>query len=167
MEDLFSIGDIAALATAMGVAIYVLGLVGLAIPIRTRFTGDMATAWYAVSLLPRTVVAGQGLRIWVQWPLLFTAIVLVQRWLLATPWSLVNVLITTVLLGPLGGIVALHDQDPALRPRTRRLLSLLGMSDLVLMGIAGATSTTELLETMPFLALTFFAGFLVGLPWAF
>src|SRR5215213_10483933 len=82
MDSSIGIGDLAAIVTLTGVTIYVLGLVGLAIPIFRTFTGDLATAWYAVSLLPRTVVAGQGVRIWVQWPLFMTAILLLTTWLL-------------------------------------------------------------------------------------
>jgi len=43
-------------------------LVGLAIAIRREFTRDISTAWYVVALIPRTVVAGQGVRIWLVWP---------------------------------------------------------------------------------------------------
>jgi hypothetical protein len=53
--------------TTSGVAIYVVGLVGLAIAMRLHFTDDVSTAWYAVALLPRTIVAGQGVRIWLRW----------------------------------------------------------------------------------------------------
>lgn len=60
------IAQLATLLTAAGVAIYVLGLVGLALSINLTFTEKWATAWYAGSLMPRTVVAGQGLRIWRQ-----------------------------------------------------------------------------------------------------
>jgi hypothetical protein len=63
-EDAISIiGELAAILTAAGVSIYVLGLIGLAIPIRREFTQDLSTAWYAVALIPKTVVAGQGARI--------------------------------------------------------------------------------------------------------
>jgi hypothetical protein len=64
-----SIGDLATILTVAGVAIYVLGLGGLAVTIRIRLAKDIPTAWYAVSLLPRTLVAGQGLRIWLGWPI--------------------------------------------------------------------------------------------------
>jgi hypothetical protein len=68
VEKLGSIGDVVALTTLAGVTVYVVGLIGLAIVIWIDFTEDIATAWYAVSLLPRTVVAGQGIRIWLFWP---------------------------------------------------------------------------------------------------
>jgi hypothetical protein len=51
-----------------------MGLVGLSLTIRFNFTIDFTTAWYAVTLLPRTVVAGQGVRLWLRWPLIATAI---------------------------------------------------------------------------------------------
>lgn len=56
------LADLAALTTIAGVMIYVLGLIGLAIPIRRDFTCDLSMAWYAVSLAPKTVVASQGVR---------------------------------------------------------------------------------------------------------
>jgi hypothetical protein len=64
-----SIAELATLVTVAGVAIYVAGLLGLTIAIRLRLTEDIATAWYAVTLLPRTDVAGQGVKIWLLWPL--------------------------------------------------------------------------------------------------
>jgi hypothetical protein len=71
-----TIGDLAALVTAVGISIYVMGLVGLSVTIRRTFAADFTTAWYAVSLLPRTVVAGQGVRLWLRWPIIAIAIVL-------------------------------------------------------------------------------------------
>jgi hypothetical protein len=62
-----SIPDLLTILTTSGVAIYVVGLVGLAIAMRLEFTDDVSTAWYAVALLPRTIVAGQGVRIWLRW----------------------------------------------------------------------------------------------------
>jgi len=70
------IGNLVGLITVAGAAVYVLGLVGLAVTIRSRLTGDFSTAWYVVSLLPRTVVAGQGLRLWLRWPIILTALLL-------------------------------------------------------------------------------------------
>jgi hypothetical protein len=60
-----------------GVTIYVLGLIGLAIPIR-NITHDMSTARYAVSVVPKTMVAGQGLRIWLQRPIAVTAVLVLM-----------------------------------------------------------------------------------------
>jgi len=68
------IGDLATLITVAGVTIYVLGLIGLAIPIRRILAGNLSAAWYAVSLVPKTVVAGQGVRIWMRWPLVIAAL---------------------------------------------------------------------------------------------
>jgi hypothetical protein len=69
------IGDLAAVVTVAGIAIYVMGLIGLSVTI-FKVTDDFSTAWYAVSLLPRTVVAGQGVRLWLRWPLIAMAILL-------------------------------------------------------------------------------------------
>jgi hypothetical protein len=76
VENSISIGDLAAFVTAVGIAVYVMGLVGLSVTIRFNFTRDFTTAWYAVSLLPRTVVAGQGVRLWLMWPIIVTVILL-------------------------------------------------------------------------------------------
>jgi len=51
-------------------------LVGLAIAIRREFTRDISTAWYVVALIPRTVVAGQGVRIWLVWPVSLAVLLL-------------------------------------------------------------------------------------------
>jgi hypothetical protein len=83
MDSSIGIGDLAALLTVVGVSTYVLGLVGLAIPISRRFNTDLSTAWYVVSLLPRTIVAGQGIRIWVQWPFFITVVLLLTKWLIS------------------------------------------------------------------------------------
>jgi len=68
-----TLGSLATILTVAGVTVYVLGLVGLALTIRIRLAKDIPTAWYAVSLLPRTIVAGQGMRIWLGWPIGLTA----------------------------------------------------------------------------------------------
>ena len=65
------IGNLVAILTASGVSIYVFGLVGLTIPVR-NMTNDLSTAWYITALVPRIVVAGQGARIWLRWPLIIT-----------------------------------------------------------------------------------------------
>jgi energy-converting hydrogenase Eha subunit C len=64
VNDTPRIVEIASLLTVAGVSVYVLGLVVLALSIRLFFKSRWDTAWYAVSLLPRTAVAGQGVRIW-------------------------------------------------------------------------------------------------------
>ena len=68
------IGDLAALVTVVGVAIYILGLVTLAWPIYVRITGEASPTWHAVSLLPRTVVAGLGLSILMKFPIIASVI---------------------------------------------------------------------------------------------
>ena len=75
MKDALDIADLAALVTVAGVSVYVAGLLGLALAIRLRLADDIETAWYAVSLLPRTDVAGQGVRIWLSWPLPIAVVV--------------------------------------------------------------------------------------------
>ena len=61
-EFLSRIGGISAVLAGTAAAIYVLGLFALWAPVARHFTGDFFTAWYAVSLIPRNVVAGEGVR---------------------------------------------------------------------------------------------------------
>lgn len=74
MDNSIGIGDLATIITVAGITVYVLGLVGLAITISQKFTGDLSAAWYAASLLPRTIVAGQGVRIWLGLPIVLTVV---------------------------------------------------------------------------------------------
>ena len=64
MEGISTIvAGLSAIVTGLAGAGYVLGLIALAWPVYSRITGDAYTALFAVSLLPKTVVIGQGLRI--------------------------------------------------------------------------------------------------------
>jgi hypothetical protein len=58
--SLTTLANASAIFAAIGVGIYVLGMLSLLIPIRRAFTDDWSAAWYAVAVLPRTVAAGQG-----------------------------------------------------------------------------------------------------------
>jgi len=60
------------LVVVLGLMIYVLGLLALWAPIMRTYTNDAVTAWHAVSLVPRPVVAGLGVRQLVAFPLLTT-----------------------------------------------------------------------------------------------
>lgn len=55
-----SLGELSALTATIGALSYLLGLFVFALPIRRVYSIDMSTAWYATSLVPKTVVAGQG-----------------------------------------------------------------------------------------------------------
>ena len=56
------LGEVSGLMVGVSVGLYILGLVSLWVPWAHTYTGgDYATAWYAVSLIPRTTVIGQGL----------------------------------------------------------------------------------------------------------
>jgi len=98
VDNSIGIGDLATILTAVGVVIYVLGLIGLAIPIRRVFTGDLSVAWYAVALIPKTVVAGHGARIWLRWPVALTLLL----WFAIT-WRISTIASTVVVLAILGG----------------------------------------------------------------
>jgi len=66
--------------TASAALIYALGLVTIWWPLKESYTGGGSTAWYSVSMLPTTVVAGHGLRTLV-WPSLTIVVLTVFYWL--------------------------------------------------------------------------------------
>lgn len=76
---------VAALVTVLGVTIYIVGLIALCWPIYRRVTDDASTAVFAASMVPRTVVAAQGVRIFVGFPLIaalfLLTVVSMARWL--------------------------------------------------------------------------------------
>jgi hypothetical protein len=72
-----SIADISALVAVLAAAIYVLGLFTLWVPIYTTYTHDFEAAWHAASLVPRTLVAGLGVRQLLAFPLLVATIILI------------------------------------------------------------------------------------------
>ena len=81
---MLGIAEVAALITVVGAATYGLGLLGVAWPIHKRWHNDAATTWYAISLIPRAVVAGQGMRIFVGFPTIM-ATLLLMWWLIVFP----------------------------------------------------------------------------------
>ena len=81
---MIGLAEVAALITVVGAAIYGLGLLGLAWPIHKRWNNDASTTWYAMSLIPRAVVAGQGMRIFVGFPTIMAALLLTW-WLIIFP----------------------------------------------------------------------------------
>jgi MFS family permease len=64
-------GGVSALLAAIAAGIYVLGLVSLLVPIMATYSKDFTAAWYAVSLVPNTTVAGQGVKQLVFGPLTY------------------------------------------------------------------------------------------------
>ena len=62
----------APIVAGVGGATYILGLVTLWAPIAWSYTHDFDTAWYAVSLVPKTTVAGLGVRYLLAPALLYT-----------------------------------------------------------------------------------------------
>lgn len=83
-ERMAGLAEVAALVTVVGAAIYVLGLLGLAWPIHKRWNNDASTTWYAMSLIPRAMIVGQGIRIFVGFPTI-VAILLLTWWLMIFP----------------------------------------------------------------------------------
>ena len=76
--------EVAALVTVMGAAIYGLGLLGVAWSLHKRWNNDASTTWYALSLMPRMLVAGQGMRILIGFPTIMATLLLLW-WLLVFP----------------------------------------------------------------------------------
>jgi hypothetical protein len=66
-----SFAEIAALITALAAAIYILGVFALVYPIYRDVAKNSATTLYVVSLVPRTVVAGHGVRLLLGIPLIW------------------------------------------------------------------------------------------------
>jgi len=66
------IAGAATLITISATSIYVLGLVALGYPVYSRITKNSSTALYVVSVVPRTVVAGHGMRFLLGIPLIWT-----------------------------------------------------------------------------------------------
>lgn len=56
------IAEASAVLALVGAITYSLGLIALLMPIALGYTHDFSSAWYAVSLAPKTVVVGQGIR---------------------------------------------------------------------------------------------------------
>jgi hypothetical protein len=92
------IADVLALTSVAGIAVYVAGLLGLGIAIRREFTRDISTAWYVVALIPRTVVAGQGVRIWLLWPVTLGILLTLLVWLISGHPDLAPLIPVTGLL---------------------------------------------------------------------
>jgi hypothetical protein len=128
VDNSIRIGDLAAILTVGGIAIYVLGLIGLAVPIRRVFTRDLTTAWYAVALIPKTVVAGQGVRIWLRFPLVCTALFLLATAVAPTSAIAAYLLLTVII----GGAATLGAWKATELTRIERLLGGVG-------AFAGAT----------------------------
>jgi hypothetical protein len=66
------ISELVALIAITSATIYVLGLVALGYPVYSRITQNSSTALYVVSVAPRTVVAGHGVRFLLGIPLIWT-----------------------------------------------------------------------------------------------
>jgi hypothetical protein len=98
MDTPISIANLLTYLTTSGVAIYVVGLVGLAITMRLELTDDISTAWYAVALLPRTIVAGQGVRIWLRWTVPYAIFAAVLGALVVGFLKAGNLAVTAVLV---------------------------------------------------------------------
>jgi hypothetical protein len=72
-SGLLYIAQISGIITVIAATIYILGLVAVLLPILNKYDVAFENAWYMVSLMPKTVIAGHGVRSLV-WPALFTVI---------------------------------------------------------------------------------------------
>jgi hypothetical protein len=118
------ITQVVALITVLGTAIYIIGLIALCWPIYRLLTHDASTGLYAAALVPRTVVAGQGIRIFVGFPLVAALCLLIVvsmalwhrvmarwerdilEWFFASPPNSANVL-HQILVGFVATLIAL------------------------------------------------------------
>jgi hypothetical protein len=98
--------EVAALITVLGAAIYGLGLLGVAWPIYKRWHNDAATTLYAISLIPRAVVAGQGMRIFMGFPTLIATLLLIW-WFVVFPLLRLVDVVASALAAWVVGIFAL------------------------------------------------------------
>jgi len=80
-----SIGQLSAVITVVAGTIYALGMLTLLLPIYNAYDTTFATAWYMVSLIPKTTVAGYGAKS-LLWPSLATVL----------PIAFITVLVLTV-----------------------------------------------------------------------
>ena len=121
---LVEVTQVVALITVLGTAIYITGLIALCWPIYRLLTNDASTGLYAAALVPRTVVAGQGIRIFVGFPLVAALCLLIVvsmaqwervmaqwerdilEWVFATPPNGANVL-HQILVGFVATLIAL------------------------------------------------------------
>jgi hypothetical protein len=54
--------DISAAFAIVAILVYILGLIALGVPIYRLYTQDLSVTWHAISLAPRTTVAGLGVQ---------------------------------------------------------------------------------------------------------
>jgi hypothetical protein len=83
-----SVAQISGIVTIIGATVYALGLFTLVLPISSTYDPTFPAAWYAVSVVPKTVVVGYGIKSLV-WPslaltLATTFFALVMLWVLHT-----------------------------------------------------------------------------------
>ena len=71
-----SLGEVSAFVGIVAGSIYILGLWGLLIPIANTYHQSFDVAWYAVSLMPRITVAGQGVKMLLS-PLILVGLVVI------------------------------------------------------------------------------------------
>jgi hypothetical protein len=83
-----SVAQISGVVTIIAATVYALGVFTLVLPIANSYNSTFAAAWYAVSVVPQTVVVGHGMKSLV-WPslaltLATTLFALTMLWLLHT-----------------------------------------------------------------------------------
>ncbi len=109
------IADVAVLLTAAGTATYVLGVIAVAWPIHTRITNSAILTWHAVALIPKTVVAGQGVRMLFSFPAVVTVVTMVWLVLLAFYLSIVYALFDSLVVSTVLVLIPLLVSYPLFR----------------------------------------------------
>jgi hypothetical protein len=72
-SGLLYIAQISGIITVIAATVYVLGLFALLLPMLNKYDVSFHSAWYMVSLMPKTVIAGYGVKSLV-WPALLTVV---------------------------------------------------------------------------------------------
>ncbi len=143
----------------------------MAIPLWRTDAGNFTTAWYAVTMVPKGIVAGQGVRIWVQFPLLLTLMVLLAVWL----WQHWPLLIQALLLLTIVVFwyisTSLYVRKMAKKvPGVGRAWARVTYGLLAIAGVFIGASAAQLTESGGWdatsFAILFFGNFLAGLPMA-
>lgn len=73
-----AIVEVSALVTVFAATIYVLGLFAVWLPLFANITHNFTTSWYAISLMPRMAIVGQGVTKLVGLPLIVVLAVVVM-----------------------------------------------------------------------------------------
>jgi hypothetical protein len=109
-DNTMGLVEISALVAILAASTYILGLISLCWPVYRRITKDPPVAIYAVSLVPRAVIASEGVRIFVGLPLIVSVSAVGMYWMWQVEHNIVanvhHTSMTTGVLTFIGVIIA-------------------------------------------------------------